>query len=161
MKKTTIIIIILLIISPLDSVMGGKLKQVQAELETCNQEKASVQTVLDETVVKLNGAVKENDQLLFQQKVLESEVARLEADLATAPFEEYEAIKQKYAELEEVKNRVIAMLDERMTFKDQALKELKVQKEGLESQINSIQREMDRLKVENETLQSEAGVAAN
>ena len=163
MKKTIFIIIILLIFSPSDYVMGwgGKLKKARAELETCNQEKASIQVVLDETVQKLNGVINEKDGLLFQQKVLKSEITRLKSELADAPFEEFEAITKKYAELEEVKNRVITMLDERVTLKDQALNQLKIQKEGLESQITSVQRELERLRVENQTLQSKVGKSAN
>ncbi|MBC8402796.1 MAG: hypothetical protein H8E14_15030 [Candidatus Marinimicrobia bacterium] len=163
MKKTIFIIIILLIFSPSDYVMGwgGKLKKARAELETCNQEKASIQVVLDETVQKLNGVINEKDGLLFQQKVLKSEITRLKSELADAPFEEFEAIKKKYTELEEVKNRVITMLDERVTLKDQALNQLKIQKEGLESQITSVQRELERLRVENQTLQSKVGKSAN
>lgn len=162
MKKTIFIIIILLIFSPSDYVMGwgGKLKKARAELETCNQEKASIQVVLDETVQKLNGVINEKDGLLFQQKVLKSEITRLKSELADAPFEEFEAITKKYAELEEVKNRVITMLDERVTLKDQALNQLKIQKEGLESQITSVQRELERLRVENQTLQSKVGKSA-
>jgi len=165
MKKTIIragiLFIIIIMLSPATYAIGGKLKKALAELETCDQEKASIQVVLDETVQKLNVAIKDKDGLLFQQKVLKSEITRLQSELANAPFEEFEAIKIKYAELEEVKNRVISMLDERITLKDQALNQLKIQKEGLESQITSVQREMERLRVENQTLQSKVGKSAN
>ena len=159
--RAGILFIVIIMLSPATYAIGKKLKKALDDLETCNQDKASIQVVLDETVQKLNGAINEKDGLLFQQKVLKSEITRLKSELADAPFAEFEAIKTKYAELEEVKNRVITMLDERVTLKDQELNQLKIQKEGLESQITSVQRELERLRVENQTLQSQVGKSAN
>lgn len=155
--RAGILFFVIIMLSPATYAIGKKLKKARAELETCNQDKASIQVVLDETVQKLNSAVNEKDGLLFQHKVLKSEIKRLKSELAAAPIEEFETIKKKYAELEAVKNRVITMLDDRITIKDQALNQLKIQKEGLESQITSVQRELERLRVENQTLQSKVG----
>ena len=130
-----------IILIPASEVFGGKLKEARAALEACSSEKNSLQVVLDETVIKLNEATSQRDNLLTKQKNLESQIADLQNKLAEAPFDDYKALVVKYGELEIVKNKVITTMDERMTMKDKSIRELTVLKQGLERQVKELQTE--------------------
>ncbi len=140
-KNFKIVCFALIILIPASEVFGGKLKEARAALEACSSEKNSLQVVLDETVIKLNEATSQRDNLLTKQKNLESQIADLQNKLAEAPFDDYKALVVKYGELEIVKNKVITTMDERMTMKDKSIRELTVLKQGLERQVKELQTE--------------------
>ncbi|NQU27055.1 MAG: hypothetical protein HQ528_02065 [Candidatus Marinimicrobia bacterium] len=140
-KNFKIVCFALLILFPASEVFGGKLKDAREALEKCSNEKGSLQVVLDETVIKLNEATSQRDNLQTRQKDLESQIADLQNQLAEAPFDDYKALVVKYGELEIVKNKVIATMDERMTMKDKSIRELTVLKQGLERQVRELQAE--------------------
>ena len=138
-KNFKIVCYALLILLPASEAFGGKLKDARESLEKCSNEKSSLQVVLDETVIKLNEATSQRDNLLTKQKDMESQIADLQNKLAEAPFDDYEALVVKYSELEIVKNKVITTMDERMTMKDKNIRELTVLKQGLERQVKELQ----------------------
>ncbi|MFH1852804.1 MAG: hypothetical protein ABIA75_10695 [Candidatus Neomarinimicrobiota bacterium] len=129
-------------------------KELEANLATCQEEKASVQAILDATVTKFNTAVGEKEKLTSKAFELNKKVADLQAKLEAAPIREYEDLKLEFSEMQTVKNRIISNLDERMTLKDQALAQLAVYKTDLEARIQMLEQELKRLEMENAALKS-------
>ncbi len=119
-------------------------KELQEAVDKCTEEKAAVENRLSELEAQLATLNEKNTLLELQIKNQKAEIQELQAEVYNLPIEEYEALKKKVIEIQEVKDQIIATLDERMELKDKALEQLNEQKILLEQQIEKLKAELQR-----------------
>ncbi len=138
-------VIIILVLPGL--ILAASKKEIQAALDKCSEEKTAVESQLSDLEGRMSNLSQKNTLLEAQINDQKEEIERLKAELAQLPIEEFEALQIKITEIQDVKNSIIATLDERMELKDRALEQLSQQKTQLEQQIEVLETELTKSQV--------------